>query len=323
MLDKVTLMANTKDNDINLIINVNRLETYEKTDDCTKKIINNKTTKNFLGMYIQIDIAKGTIKIDGSLSKYLYHAENGIFVNHLQNFSISEIQKAIELLKQNTQIDIDKAQIHFAEIGLNLELPRPAPEYFNLIISIAPANKKEKILFMPNPIYKKDTVFTTIMHKDIRKHYKMYDKTAELQTKGKEVSENKYFMRIETVYKRKLNMTVAELMHPHTLKEILTEFKETWLSLEFERPLSFPKGTNTAKIGLCKELLQTKNAKTVLEKYRNQNKDNLLSDKVFRTIREFIEQKWNDFKSEIKSIPTANETEFKNALIIELSSLFD
>ncbi len=320
MIDKLTLTASTKDNEINMIVSTNNLTTFENTKNNTDKIINNKLTKNFTGMYIQIDVKKETIKIEGSLSKYLYHAKNGVFANHFQNYSVAEIQKAITLLKENTKIDIDKAQIYFVEIGLNLELPRPAQEYFDLIKSITPATKNEKLIFIQNPIYKENTVYTTIMHRDIRKHYKMYDKTAELQSKHKETDKSKFILRIETVYKRKLNMTVAEFMHPHTLKDTLNEFKKTWLSLEFESDLIFPKGINNLQTKLCKELLEAKNSKDVTEKYRIQNKNGILSDRAFRTQREFIERKWNDIKTEIKSRKTDIEIELINAIHNELEN---
>lgn len=314
MFDKIKLIADTENNDLQLIIETNNLKEVKRQ---TKISYDNIEAKNFIGMFMKIDIDKGSITIDGSLHKYFSNLQNNIQENHSQNFTIKEALQTFDNLSEKTNINFQTAKVKRLEIGLNLYVSKPPKEYINLIKSISPKGKKEDFRIIENPKYKDKSEIVSNMHPDNRKYYKVYDKVHELKDKRKSYPENINILRIETVWQRIDKLKVNELLHPFYLKDIVKEFVETWQSIEFERNMIVPKGLHQAKTQLIKEILQYRNTETLIENYRKQLATKAITERKFRTIREFIKNDWNELKTRLIFEPFEHETEFKKLLQIE------
>jgi hypothetical protein len=178
-------------------------------------------------------------------------------------------------------------------------------------------NKRE---FAPNQKYKDKRVIVTPFHREIKKVYKAYDKAFEMNEKKRiEHPKNVNILRIETVYRRVEKMPFTKFFTIDYLGNLLKIFERDWRSLEFDIELSTPKGTSSAKINLCKSLI--KYGKTaVLQDAKIRNKNGLITDRHYRTVREFANNEWDYFKRKVKVIQSSEEQEFrekfKNTLVL-------
>jgi|GEM_PF-1325537 len=318
MFDKIKIIATTNDNDVELIIKTNKLDTTTKTNNENsenkeiKTTYDNKRTKHKnSGMYITVQTDKEIITIEGSLHKYFNKINHDEFENYSNNFTITDMLKTVENLSKNTNINLKTANVTSLEIGLNFYVCKQPAQYMALIKNIRPKGKNEPFKIKENPKHKEGTEITTNMHKRRRKYYRIYDKINELKDNGKLHPLNVNILRIETVWQRIDKISIADLLHPAYLRELIIEFKETWESIEFERKMLAPKGTPEGKTHLIKEILDSGNPKTVIDKYRKQLKNNTITERRFRTIREFTENEWTEFKTKIIFEASPEEKEFR------------
>ncbi len=191
-------------------------------------------------------------------------------------------------------------------------------EYLDRMRAIGILNNKRE--FAPNQKYKDKRVIVTPFHREIKKVYKAYDKAFEMNDKKRiEHPKNVNILRIETVYRRVEKLPFTKFFTNDYLGNLIKTFERDWRSLEFDIEISTPKGTTSAKINLCKNLIK-RGKEAVLNEAKHRNKSGLITDKQYRTIREFITYEWDYFKRKVKVIQGTEEQEFrekfKNTLVL-------
>jgi hypothetical protein len=259
----------------------------------------------FDGYFIKVE--KNRLKINVSLHKFFNKAIKNRPGN-FDTFTMSNVQSTFEMLEIRTHTDLKKSNVTYYEIGLNIELPQNCKLYLDKIQSIGILDENRP--FYVNARYKDERIKTTLYHKDIRKYYKVYDKCFEMKDKRLQLPDNLNILRIETVFKRVEKMTVEQFLSPSNVKKMTGQFFREWRTIQFEKLIITPKGTRTKKIDLCKQILET-SPETVLMRAEKDYKNNVLSDKGYRTIREFIQYEWDSFKHNIKIEQSPEEKEFR------------
>lgn len=317
MFDKLKLIASTYNQDLDLIIETNGLTEVKRG---TKTSYDNIETKNFTGLFIRIETDKSKITIDGSLHKYFNYLQNNVQENHSQNVCITDVLQTFDNIANNTKISLKDAKVKRLEIGLNLYVSSPPAEYINSIKSISPRGTKQPFKIVENPKYKNKSEIVTNMHRTNRKYYKVYDKIHELKDKKKSYPENKHILRIETVWQRVDKVKVSDLLFEPYFKGLLNEFVDTWQSVEFERITIYPKGTSNMQRQLINEIQSNKN---ILEKWRTMKANNELTQKQFRTRREFLQKKFKTLINKTIYKQTKIETEFRQLMELELQKMLN
>lgn len=293
----------------------NELRKIKQNNDLTevltngKRSYNNFSVSNFTAFKLSITPDQ-SVKVICSLHKYKNFLESGKQVNY-NDFTMYEVPGISDQLIKNIGLNENKLFIYGYEIGVNLRLPENCIEYLNIMESIGEIGDSR--IFYVNPKYKDERCKTTVFHKDKRKFFKVYDKGFEMADKKRTDIPPGNILRLETTYRRVENMSFADFNSETHLRKIQKQFFEDWAKVKFSRTIEAPKGTTGNRKELCLQLLQKGN-RIVLENGRNDLKAGLISEKQYRTIREFIQNDWNAFKSKVKLIQTENEMSFLNEL---------
>lgn len=265
----------------------------------------NHNRKQFDGYYLKVEQNK--ISVNVSLHKLFNKAILGKQTNHTL-FTMSNAKTALEMLEIQTRTSLKTANVTSYEIGLNIELSKDCREYLDKIISIgAQTDSKE---FFINARVKDKRMKTTLNHRHIRRYYKVYDKYNEMHDKRQSTPEHGNILRIETVVRRVEKMTVEQFFSPDNIKRITEQFFRDWRTMQFNKLIIAPKGTGAKKTDLCKRILEV-GKEQVLKQARTGHKSGELSDKGFRTIREFIQNEWDTLKGSVKVQQSPEELEFR------------
>ena len=120
-------------------------------------------------------------------------------------------------------------------------------------------------------------------------------------------------LRIETVYKRLDNCSLASFFHPDNLQKMVEAFFRDWRTIKFEQSIITPKGTGRAKQHLCMEIIN-KGRDAVLEEAKQKHIGGSLSDWELRNIRSFIAHEWDVIKGSIVFIQSEEEKEFRQLM---------
>lgn len=296
-------------------LTASEIKTIKDKNDLTevltngKKSYNNYSTSNFTAFKLNITPDQ-SIKIICSLHKYRNFLETGKQIN-FNDFPIYEVPGTALSLLNNIGMDENKTFVYGYEIGVNLTLPDNCIEYLNLMESIGDIGINRP--FYVNPKYKDERCKTTVFHKDKRKFFKAYDKCFEMADKNRNDIPPGNILRLETTFRRVENMPLVDFYSERNLKKIQHQFFEDWKKVRFKRGIEVPKGTTRTRKDLCLQLVEKGN-KTVLETAREELKNGLITEKQFRTIREFIQKDWNALKSKVKLTQTEKEIAFYNEL---------
>jgi hypothetical protein len=260
--------------------------------------------------YLRIE-TNNRLKLECSLHKYNTFLETGKYLN----FDLFTIGQAVETANQlilNTGLQAENLNVYSFEIGMNLVMSKDCREYLDRMRAIGTLDNKRE--FAPNQKYKDKRVIVTPFHREIKKVYKAYDKAFEMNDKKRvEHPQDVNILRIETVYRRVEKMPFNKFFTSDYLGNLIRIFERDWRSLEFDIELSAPKGTTSARINLCKSLIkQGKDA--VLQDAKHRNKSGLITDRHYRTVREFVNYEWDSFKRKVKVIQGTEEQEFRERL---------
>lgn len=306
MIDLITLTMNgLSENEVNHIVETNRLYTNTRNG---RVFYDNMEAKNIRDrFYLRIETNK-RLKLECSLHKYNTFLETGKYIN-FDLFTMSQAVETASQLTDNTGITPEKLNVYSFEIGMNLVMSKDCREYLDRMRAIGILDNKRE--FAPNQKYKDKRVIITPFHREIKKVYKAYDKAFEMNDKKRiEHPKNVNILRIETVYRRVEKMPFTKFFTIDYLGNLIKTFERDWRSLEFDIELSTPKGTTGAKIELCKSLIK-RGKEAVLQESKHRNKSGLITDKQYRTIREFITHEWDSFKRKVKVIQGTEEQEFR------------
>ncbi|KAA6335033.1 hypothetical protein EZS27_016696 [termite gut metagenome] len=310
MIDQITFVkSGLQENEIMTIVETNHLQTNTKAG---KPYYDNADTKNLeqqRGVFIRIETT-GKLKIECNLHKY-HNEINGNSRTNYNLFTMAEAIPAIDSLLKEKNIHPENLRVYNYEIGLNLNVSNDCRLYLDKMQSIGAIGEEKKLYV--NPRYKDERIKTTVFHRATRKYYKVYDKNFEAKDKKRTDIPDYPILRIETVNRRVENQTIATFFNPDYLNRLTEQFFREWRTVQFEREVRMPQRASYKKQNLCKQIIELGKEK-VLQDATDQNKNGTLSDKQYRSIREFIRDKWDMIKPQIQFIPSPEETEFRDLL---------
>lgn len=297
MIDNIIMIKkNLSDVEIKQIVKTSRL--LEQSVNGLKAY-NNGTTKNFDGgFFIKIGTDK-TLKITGSLHKY-YSFLNTKSLTNFDSFTMHQAKETIIKMIENIGFEPENTNINFFEIGLNLAVNVEPKNILKSVYSIG--NDATEKLFFINAGYKQKRHINTITHRDFRTYHKMYDKIFEMNDRKKQPPNDIKIIRIETAHRRVEKTLLLDFFKNENLQIIQNRFFSNWDKLNFYNDIDAPTGTHKSKIELAKEIIY-KGKNEVLIKYLEQYNNNVLSIKMYYTIKRFIEN-WENEKFKYKSKKT-------------------
>ena len=260
-----------------------------------------------------ISIRNNVVTIRTGLHKYYNNRNFGSGVG--RNVTLFDRESAVaafhNLLAENFLRE-DATKVLKFEIGLNLHVKYEPVEYIKLIRAIGTQSK----CYFEDANYRLNRQKTTEKHKDIRKYFKIYDKSFEVfeKERRKEVREKgieENILRVETVYKR--NSTKADnFLSNSNINRLFDQFFEDWSSAIFLRHTRAEKGIRKSELDRAERIFNIgpeEYLKQSAELYKRGN----LSAKQYRTIREFVRD-FSENKRKFKVEISPLEKEFFKVL---------
>jgi len=284
-----------------------------------KECYSNKRTKNFKqehGIYIAIDV-KRNLKLECSLQKYFNECTTGERQNY-NFFTMKQAKEAHHNLISEKTLNLAGMKIKYYEVGLNLLLSKDCINYLRKITHIETKTGKRKKFYI-NPKFKNERTITTEFHDDIRVNYRVYDKVAEIKDKNKKGKNlnafllDKNILRIETVNKRVEKQPAHNFFFPANLKRICEAFFRDWEGVVFEPNIIYPPHTGKAKKEIASNILAY-GKDNVLKRSKEAHKCGKLTDREYRSTREFVKNEWNTFETKLLFMQSAEEQEFRSEL---------
>ncbi len=241
---------------------------------------------------IEVTIKGNVVKISTSLHKYWNKHNYGEFRND-NTFTISEAKSAFEMLLFKNGLKASETKVIYYEIGLNMHVSFDPLEFIELAKFVPLVNKDETIkLMFCDANYRQNRQKTSEKHRDIRKYFKIYDKGWEMNDKARSkknepkiMNENR-ILRIETVNKRGTK-TGDKFFSDGNLCRIVNIFYKDWKKLFFSRDIRAYKGARKSEIDRAKILVNL-GAEEYLLLTKKEFQKNKITEKQYRTIREFI-----------------------------------
>ena len=262
------------------------------------------------GVFIKVKDNKVQIKC--SLHKLYYKTVFGTLDNSGM-FTIDNARKALDTLFEITGIDKERAKITYFEIGLNIPTECEPLQYIELAQSISTGKLKQLQKEMFNDAnYKKHRQKTTEKHKSIKKVFKIYDKGFENADRTRTEPTGENILRIETMYRRQ-NISVPDFFNTKNISRLTHTFYKDWANVEFVRTITADKGVRQSEISNAKNVLSL-GRETYLAQSKQELNNGTLTEKQYRTIREFIRD-WDNNKHKYRMLPSKHETEYKEKLL--------
>lgn len=306
MFDKITIRAKVSGEECAHLAQLHRLQVWTNADG-TQVNYRSSQYANTTGIQVQILNNKVTLKC--SLHKYWEKRNFGKLRNDTA-FTISEAKAAIEMLLFENGFVPTKVRVIQFEIGLNLYVSYAPLTFIELVTYIAASNKTSKVMFV-DANYRINRQKTSEKHSDIRRYFKIYDKGYEMaekeRTRKTENQETEKILRIESVYRRQ-NKRCDEFFSDANLKPLVQRFYTDWKDLYFTRNIRAQKGTRKSEIERAKNIINM-GAEQYLSMIKEQYKAKALTEKQYRTIREFIRD-FDNCEDKYKVLISPQEKEY-------------
>ena len=261
------------------------------------------------GRHAVID-SSGHLKLSCSIHKLYEQAMTGALDNS-RECRMSDALSVISALfdsEGGLDIPLDKLHVRYMEIGLSFVMAHNPLDYIRLMISVGEDKAREMFI---DYHYERDRMKITAKTRNVRKCLKVYDKTFEAADKDRTVDDNT--LRVETQYRR-MNMRLDQLLTPETLNKFLFQFYQDWSSVTWVRDVTAVKGVKASQLAKAAELL-TIGEDAYLERHRREWKAGALSDKAWRTYREFAAN-WSRLRSMFRSERGPLEAEYDDKFMI-------
>lgn len=304
MIDKLHLYkANISEVEKLQIIDKNNLTEY--TEKGVKFYRNFKESKFFGGLNIEIT-TKNELKANVSVHKYYYYLTTGKNTNHLP-FSMKQARETI--LKIIEQIGTDTAGmfVKMYEVGLNIVVPIDVKQLLARVTSVQAHELKKAYI---NPKYRDERAIYTEFYREIRTHYKLYDKVQEMKDKRATEIPKENILRIETSKNRQERLYLQKFLD--RLEREQVEFFKDWNGLRFEREVKAPKGTTHQRKELVKNIFAV-GLEQVKNDIENNYKNGFLTPKQRRVKTDFLKI-WDTEKKQYKEVATKEEKIFFTAM---------
>lgn len=261
------------------------------------------------GRHAVID-SSGHLKLSCSIHKLYEQAMTGALDNS-RECRMSDALSVISALfdsEGGLDIPLDKLHVRYMEIGLSFVMAHNPLDYIRQMISVGEDKAREMFI---DYHYERDRMKITAKTRNVRKCLKVYDKTFEAADKDRTVDDNT--LRVETQYRR-MNMRLDQLLTPETLDKFLFQFYQDWSSVTWVREVTAVKGVKASQLAKAAELL-TIGEDAYLERHRREWKAGALSDKAWRTYREFAAN-WSSLRSMFRSERGPLEAEYDDKFMI-------
>lgn len=261
------------------------------------------------GRHAVID-SSGHLKLSCSIHKLYEQAMTGALDNS-RECRMSDALSVISALfdsEGGLDIPLDKLHVRYMEIGLSFVMAHNPLDYIRQMISVGEDKAREMFI---DYHYERDRMKITAKTRNVRKCLKVYDKTFEAADKDRTVDDNT--LRVETQYRR-MNMRLDQLLTPETLDKFLFQFYQDWSSVTWVRDVTAVKGIKASQLAKAAELL-TIGEDAYLERHRREWKAGALSDKAWRTYREFAAN-WSSLRSMFRSERGPLEAEYDDKFMI-------
>lgn len=218
MIDKITLIKkNVTEKEFKEIAASTKLCKNIKNG---KISYDNSESKNFSGgFFIQINHRK-TLKVSGSVHKYINFIKTGKLSNS-DNITMQEAKQGILMILKAyglTCLSQKEIEVQYFEVGVNRETDIPTHKILESLCSL----KMKKMYFHPR--FKDETLKTTETDKDKKRIFRVYDKLQELKERKQEAPKGvKHLTRFETIYRRQTR-PLNEFLSDEYLQKLLDKF---------------------------------------------------------------------------------------------------
>lgn len=297
MFDKVIIKARIDVDDIDTIVLRNYLEQCTEGDELFYK---STAYANFDGCFIEV--RGNQLKCKCSINKLNEKEQSGKLDNS-KPMTFRNAVRTIKSLLLRLCVKEENAVVTYYEIGVTMKMPRPATEYISLCEEV------DGRILWNDANYPVDRQKTTEKSKYYRKVLKIYDKTFEGTSKGREVDHN--VLRVETVYRHQ-QIPLVDLISNETMAKIGRVFYNDWNTSRFLRDVEAV-GVKMSQLDKARELVRM-GVDRYREKYKAMYLEGKLTKKQWETIRNFA-RSWTEEKDKYKEIEREEEKEFMEKLL--------
>lgn len=260
----------------------------------------------------------GNIKLSCSIHKLAEQAMTG----HLDNSRPLRLDDALLVIRALWDADagglgvpIESVKVRYMEIGLSFVMSHEPLDYIRQMVSVGEDKHREMFV---DYHFERDRQKVTAKTRNVRKCLKVYDKTYEAADHDREVEANT--IRVETQYRR-MNMQLSELLQDDTLLKFTAQYYRDFNSITWQRRIIGDKGVKESQFSKAAEIL-TLGVNEYLARHRDEWKAGHLSDKAWRTYREFAAA-WPQmacrFRSERGPLEAEFDTKFHESYVYAVS----
>ena len=256
------------------------------------------------GRHAVIDGA-GNIKLSCSVHKLAEQAISG----RLDNSKPFRLQDALLVIRAlfdaecgGLGVPLENVKVRYMEIGLSFVMAHDPLDYIRQMVSVGEDKHREMFI---DYHFERDRQKVTAKTRNVRKCLKVYDKTFEAADHDRTVPANT--IRVETQYRR-MNMPLTELLQDDTLSKFTAQYYRDFSSMVWQRRISGDKGIKESQLSKAAEIL-TYGIDAYLDRHREDWRAGRLSDKAWRTYREFAAA-WPQLAPRFRSERGALEAEF-------------
>lgn len=234
------------------------------------------------GRHAVID-GSGNIKLSCSVHKLAEQAVSG----RLDNSRPLRMRDAVVVIcalfdaeAGGLGVPLDRVKVRYMEIGLSFVLSHDPLDYIRQMVSVGDDKHREMFI---DYHFERDRQKVTAKTRNVRKCLKVYDKTFEAADHDRVVPANT--IRVETQYRR-MNMPLTELLTEETLSKFTAQYYRDYAGMVWQRRILGDKGVRESQLAKAAEIM-TFGVDQYLSRHREDWKAGHLSDKAWRTYREF------------------------------------
>lgn len=261
---------------------------------------------NLVGMNMQI---KGNrAKVECSLHK-LHNKWLGGALDNSGLFSIDEARATLCILLERTGLSVFPVYVTYYEIGLSIPMSDEAYKYIALVSGIGAGAGR---ILLEDAHFEELRQKTTRKTKDIKKFYKIYDKTFEAMNRyRRRVPPN--ILRIETVYRRQ-KIPLREFVGAPYMNKIAGCFFRDWGGIQFPKVVTVVSGVRASRMQAeWAAVIMTLGEKAFMKQTEYQYEMGDITAKQLRTRREFV-RSWKCIKSRFTEVTVNKGVEYLEAL---------
>lgn len=308
MFDKITIRAKISDDECAHLAHIHHLQSWVN-EAGTQVRYQSSEYSNRTG--IEVKIIRNKITLRTSLHKFWNNRNFGLLRND-NIFTISEAKSAFEMLLFENGLIPGKTRIVQFELGLNMQVSCDPLKFIELVRGVS---ARDRIMFI-DANYVINRQKTTEKHKNIRRYFKIYDKGWEMMDKRRKPPEigreMPHILRIETVYKRH-DERADTFFTNSNIERLVQVFNADWSSLFFHRSVRAYKGARKSEVERAIDIVNI-GAETYMERVRRDLEEGKITQKQFRTIREFVRD-YQKNKDRFKTVISPQEREYKRLFL--------